>query len=148
MFFVKSSIKQFYLCRILQPATQFTRSGFVIFCCIRLFLFYRLFVCLFVNLLVRFFVFTHSYLTTKEITSLSQAMLTKASLTTVLHEFFSTSSTFPCTDFSNRCRCYQIQKHSILEAKYSIEVIFKLPRETADDRFLQKCAVYQPSLHN
>lgn len=106
------------------------------------------FVCLFVNLLVRFFVFTHSYLTTKEITSLSQAMLTKASLTTVLHEFFSTSSTFPCTDFSNRCRCYQIQKHSILEAKYSIEVIFKLPRETADDRFLQKCAVYQPSLHN
>lgn len=106
------------------------------------------FVCLFVNLLVRFFVFTHSYLTTKEITSLSQAMLTKASLTTVLHEFFSTSSTFPCTDFSNRCRCYQIQKHSILEAKYSIEVIFKLPRETADDRFLQKCAVYQHSLHN
>lgn len=106
------------------------------------------FVCLFVNLLVRFFVFTHSYPTTKEITSLSQAMLTKASLTTVLHEFFSTSSTFPCTDFSNRCRCYQIQKHSILEAKYSIEVIFKLPRETADDRFLQKCAVYQPSLHN
>lgn len=106
------------------------------------------FVCLFVNLLVRFFVFTHSYLTTKEITSLSQAMLTKASLTTVLHEFFSTSSTFPCTDFSNRCRCYQIQKHSILEAKYSMEVIFKLPRETADDRFLQKCAVYQPSLHN
>ena len=106
------------------------------------------FVCLFVNLLVRFFVFTHSYLTTKEITSFSQAMLTKASLTTVLHEFFSTSSTFPCTDFSNRCRCYQIQKHSILEAKYSIEVIFKLPRETADDRFLQKCAVYQPSLHN
>lgn len=106
------------------------------------------FVCLFVNLLVRFFVFTHSYLTMKEITSFSQAMLTKASLTTVLHEFFSTSSTFPCTDFSNRCRCYQIQKHSILEAKYSIEVIFKLPRETADDRFLQKCAVYQPSLHN
>lgn len=106
------------------------------------------FVCLFVTLLVRFFVFTHSYLTTKEITSLSQAMLTKASLTTVLHEFFSTSSTFPCTDFSNRCRCYQIQKHSILEAKYSIEVIFKLPRETADDRFLQKCAVYQHSLHN
>lgn len=106
------------------------------------------FVCLFVNLLVRFFVFTHYYLTTKEITSLSQAMLTKASLTTVLHEFFSTSSTFPCTDFSNRCRCYQIQKHSILEAKYSIEVIFKLPRETADDRFLQKCAVYQHSLHN
>lgn len=106
------------------------------------------FVCLFVNLLVRFFVFTHSYLTTKEITSLSQAMLTKASLTTVLHEFFSTSSTFPCTDFSNRCRCYQIQKHSILEAKYSMEVIFKLPRETADDRFLQKCAVYQHSLHN
>ena len=106
------------------------------------------FVCLFVNLLVRFFVFTHSYLTTKEITSLSQAMLRKASLTTVLHEFFSTSSTFPCTDFSNRCRCYQIQKHSILEAKYSIEVIFKLPRETADDRFLQKCAVYQHSLHN
>lgn len=106
------------------------------------------FVCLFVNLLVRFFVFTHSYLTTKEITSLSQAMLTKASLTTVLHEFFSTSSTFPCTDFSNRCRCYQIQKHSILQAKYSIEVIFKLPRETADDRFLQKCAVYQHSLHN
>lgn len=106
------------------------------------------FVCLFVNLLVRFFVFTHSYLTTKEITSLSQAMLTKASLTTVLHEFFSTSSTFPCTDFSNRCRCYQIQKHSILEAKYSTEVIFKLPRETADDRFLQKCAVYQHSLHN
>ena len=106
------------------------------------------FVCLFVNLLVRFFVFTHSYLTTKEITSLSQAMLTKASLTTVLHEFFTTSSTFPCTDFSNRCRCYQIQKHSILEAKYSIEVIFKLPRETADDRFLQKCAVYQHSLHN
>lgn len=40
------------------------------------------------------------------------------------------------------------QKHSILEAKYSIEVIFKLPRETADDRFLQKCAVYQHSLHN
>lgn len=106
------------------------------------------FVCLFVNLLVRFFVFTHSYLTTKEITSLSQAMLTKASLTTVLHEFFSTSSTFPCTDFSNRCRCYQIQKHSILEAKYSTEVIFKLPRETADDRFLQKSAVYQHSLHN
>lgn len=106
------------------------------------------FVCLFVTLLVRFFVFTHSYLTTKEITSLSQAMLTKASLTTVLHEFFTTSSTFPCTDFSNRCRCYQIQKHSILEAKYSIEVIFKLPRETADDRFLQKCAVYQHSLHN
>ena len=106
------------------------------------------FVCLFVNLLVRFFVFTHSYLTTKEITSLSQAMLTKASLTTVLHEFFSTSSTFPCTDFSNRCRCYQIQKRSILEAKYSTEVIFKLPRETADDRFLQKCAVYQHSLHN
>ena len=106
------------------------------------------FVCLFVTLLVRFFVFTHSYLTTKEITSLSQAMLTKASLTTVLHEFFSTSSTFPCTDFSNRCRCYQIQKHSILQAKYSIEVIFKLPRETADDRFLQKCAVYQHSLHN
>lgn len=106
------------------------------------------FVCLFVTLLVRFFVFTHSYLTTKEITSLSQAMLTKASLTTVLHEFFSTSSTSPCTDFSNRCRCYQIQKHSILEAKYSIEVIFKLPRETADDRFLQKCAVYQHSLHN
>lgn len=106
------------------------------------------FVCLFVNLLVRFFVFTHSYLTMKEITSFSQAMLTKASLTTVLHEFFSTSSTFPCTDFSNRCRCYQIQKHSILEAKYSIEVIFKLPRETADDRFLQKCAVYQHSLHN
>ena len=106
------------------------------------------FVCLFVTLLVRFFVFTHSYLNTKEITSLSQAMLTKASLTTVLHEFFSTSSTFPCTDFSNRCRCYQIQKHSILEAKYSIEVIFKLPRETADDRFLQKCAVYQHSLHN
>lgn len=106
------------------------------------------FVCLFVTLLVRFFVFTHSYLTTKEITSLSQAMLTKASLTTVLHEFFSTSSTFPCTDFSNRCRCYQIQKHLILQAKYSIEVIFKLPRETADDRFLQKCAVYQHSLHN
>ena len=106
------------------------------------------FVCLFVTLLVRFFVFTHSYLTTKEITSLSQAMLTKASLTTVLREFFSTSSTFPCTDFSNRCRCYQIQKHLILQAKYSIEVIFKLPRETADDRFLQKCAVYQHSLHN